>query len=61
LKNNYVTKEVLERYFRYQIINGIKSSAVFEKAIDVLRDLKGYNKDPDFISFFVAEAELRKQ
>jgi len=41
LKNNYVTKEVLERYFRHQIINGIKSSAVFEKGIDILRDLKG--------------------
>ncbi|CDW86420.1 UNKNOWN [Stylonychia lemnae] len=64
LKNSYVTKEVLERYFKHQIINGIKSSSVFEKAVEILKDIKGSSQAAavtDFIQFTVSEGEIRKQ
>jgi hypothetical protein len=37
LNNNYVTKEVLERFLRLQILRGIKDDGLFNMAVEMAR------------------------
>lgn len=40
INNKYVTKEVLERFFKQQVINGIKDHQVIERAVDIMKEVK---------------------
>ncbi len=57
LGNKYVTKEVLERFFRMQLINGVKDNQMFESAIELYIESKNDSKNQDVISFFSTECQ----
>lgn len=38
--NKYVSKEVIERFFRNQIANSVKNQLVFEKGVEIYQKAK---------------------
>eukprot|EP00347_Sterkiella_histriomuscorum_P009784 403339906 len=67
LNNKYVTKEVLERSIRTQILNGINQSSVFERSLKILsqgRNLAEVSQEGDsveILKYFLNENKARLQ
>ena len=56
LSNKYVIKEVLERFFRLELINGVKDQFLFENAIETyIKSKENSLETIDSINFFNSE------